>query len=105
VRESTIEGKVKAWARSKGILALKMTPRGVVGYPDDFFFYQRKVAIIEFKAPGKRPEPIQKVRMEELMDLGFPVLLCDDVDDGIMFLKAVFFGRQLDTPTLPREGC
>lgn len=98
--ERAIEGKVKSWAVSKGILPLKMTPRGVVGYPDDFFFESMgsrvgrpahpPICIIEFKTEKGRVSPIQEVRIKEMRDRGYPVLVCRKVEDGIQFLREVF---------------
>lgn len=99
-RESVIEKKVKDWAGQHGILPLKMTPHGVVGYPDDFFLggmgekwgwpTHPKTAIIEFKKEGADPKPIQRVRIGELQSRGYPVKVVRSVEDGIEFLREVF---------------
>ncbi len=84
--ESYIERKVKSWARSKGVLCLKLTPQGTAGYPDDLFLFRGRTALIEFKRPGGKPRPLQLVRIAELEQQGFPVGVIDNVDDGIAFL-------------------
>lgn len=86
VLESYIERKVKAWARSKGVLCLKLTPFGTAGYPDDLFLLGGRVAFVEFKQVGRKPRPLQHARIAELQKQGFPVKVIDNVDDGIAFL-------------------
>jgi hypothetical protein len=93
VRESYIEGKVKRWARAKGVLPLKMNPASTAGYPDDLFVFRGRVAFIEFKAPGRKPRPLQHARIAELREQGCPVGVIDNVDDGIAFLEAALLSR------------
>lgn len=93
MRESFVEGKVKRWARSKGVLALKMNPASTAGYPDDLFLFRGRACFVEFKAPGRKPRPLQSVRIAELEQQGFPVGVIDNVDDGIAFLDTSLLSR------------
>ena len=80
--ESKIERKFTVWCESVGILARKYTTPGRNGSPDHIFFYQGDVALIEFKQPGKKPDPLQIVEMEILQKAGMPVAWFDNVTDA-----------------------
>ena len=90
LRESDIEKRVKAWAKAHGILALKVSPAGTAGYPDDLFLFRGRVCFIEFKAPGCSPRPLQSARITDLQRRGFPVEVIDDVEHGKQFVRESF---------------
>lgn len=92
MRESKIEGRVKTWARSKGILPLKMSPVGTAGYPDDVFLHAGRCVFIEFKSSTGRLRPLQDVRIAELQRLGYPTAVVRTVDEGVEFLEANLLG-------------
>ena len=86
MRESYIEGRVKLWAVAHGVLPLKISPMGVTGYPDDLFLFGGRVCFIEFKAPGKKPKPLQAARIADLQRRGYAVAVIDDIKSGNNFL-------------------
>jgi len=47
------------------------------------------MALIEFKAEGKRPKPMQLYMINLLAKLGWPVTWVDNKDDGIRFLQRI----------------
>ena len=68
------------------ILALKTHVRA---WPDHIFFFPDGVAVfMEFKRSGKALSVHQRAAFETLKDLGFPVYLADDIDQGIEILRS-----------------
>jgi hypothetical protein len=97
--EVNIENEVVAWAKKKGFLTPKV--RFVeVGYPDRLFISPTGHTIfLEFKRPGKKPEPIQAYRINELNKRGIPAFWCDTAMGGLTILAAA-----LEPETLSGEG-
>jgi hypothetical protein len=97
--EVNIENEVVAWAKKKGFLTPKV--RFVeVGYPDRLFLSPKGHTIfIEFKRPGKRPEPIQAYRINELARRGIPAFWCDTVHGALTILAAA-----LEPEVVPRAS-
>ena len=91
MRESHIEKKSKEHARRQGWIARKWTSPGHSGVPDDLFFRAGVLLIVEFKAPGKKPTPLQLREHARLEAEGFPVHVIDDIDE---------FKRLLDENTV-----
>jgi hypothetical protein len=60
------------------------------GFPDFLCIYGAKACLIEFKAVGGDPSPKQKERIEHLQSIGFPVTVCDNIDDAKKFVGKVF---------------
>ena len=88
--ESKIERKFTVWCESVGILARKYTTPGRNGSPDHVFFYAGIAAFIEFKQPGKKPDPLQIVEMGLLHGAGMPVAWFDNVTDAQEWLCDLF---------------
>jgi hypothetical protein len=86
--ESAIERRVCAWAVSKGIMALKVSPMGMRGWPDRMFLYLGVVVFIEFKQQGKKATPLQNYRISALKANGFSAEVFDNADKAIAFLGA-----------------
>ena len=113
-RESQTEKDVCLWAKAHGILAVKFTPMGEVGWPDRIFLYKGKSVFIEFKATGKRARPLQEHRLEVLRDQQFIAKVHDNVDTAIQTLCSAFFpgngnssgnlSSSRRVPTGPRSG-
>lgn len=81
MRESEIEGSLRKEAKKMGGMAVKFVSPGFNGVPDRIVLLPgRKIAFVELKAPGKKPRPLQRKRMEQLKSLGFPVYVVDDVE-------------------------
>ena len=65
--ERQIENKLVAQAKKSGGLALKWTSPAFAGVPDRIVFHgQGRVTLVELKAPGKKPTPLQ-LRVHELL--------------------------------------
>jgi hypothetical protein len=91
-RESPVERAVVAYARGRGLVALKLTAGG--GYPDRVFFGpDGEHLFMEFKREGGEPGPRQRHRIAELEMLGHTVYTVDDSIEGIRLLKKYYFLR------------
>lgn len=93
--EKNIEGSVVKWAKERGFLTPKV--RFVeVGYPDRLFISPKGHTIfIEFKVPGKRPDPIQYYRLEQLRQRNIPAYWADTYVESINILKAALEPEEL----------
>jgi len=86
--EAPIENKVVDWAKRNGWYTLKINGMGKKGFPDHFFFASpRLLVMIEFKAPGRKPKPIQLYIHKILRALQWPVYVVDNVQQGIEILQ------------------
>jgi hypothetical protein len=69
--ESSIEKKAVAYAKSQGFLCFKFTCPGQQGVPDRLFISWQGISLfLEFKAPGKKPTPLQLRMLQKLRDQG-----------------------------------
>ena len=88
--ERTIENKVCKWAKDNEFMVIKFTPKGERGWPDRIFISPSGVHIwIEFKAPGKKPRPLQCYRMSCLVSQGVLTDWFDCPNKAIDRLKAL----------------
>ena len=79
VREKTIEQKLFIAVRAQGGIALKLANQGFTGLPDRLVLLPGgHVGFVEVKAPGKKPRPLQLMRLEMLRRLGFRVYVLDE---------------------------
>lgn len=96
VLEKDIEGSVVRWALKNGFLAPKVNFIEA-GWPDRLFISPHGHTIfIEFKQPGKYPDPLQRHRISQLTCRGIPAFWVDSIIGGITILQAA-----LETETVP----
>ena len=80
--EKHIENKCREIAKRRGYVFWKLVVQGYPGVPDRLMLSPGGSAIfIEFKAPGKKPTPLQLAWHDRLRKLGFPVHVIDNVPD------------------------
>lgn len=80
MKESVIERHLAVSVKRLGGMAVKFVSPGLDGVPDRIVLLPgRKIAFVEVKAKGKKPRPLQEKRKRQLMALGFPVYVIDDV--------------------------
>ena len=72
ISEQDVIDPVVEWAKDNGIVCIKFTPRGDVGWPDHVFILPLHGTHIwiEFKRPGKKPTPLQAHRIETINKQG-----------------------------------
>ena len=81
MRERTLERKLTQSVANMGGLALKFVSPGMAGVPDRLLLFpEGKIAFVEMKAPGKHPTKLQRLRHEQLRNLGFRVYVVDSID-------------------------
>lgn len=80
MREQHIEAVLKAHIEALGGLCWKLVCPGTTGVPDRICMVGGRVVFVEVKAPGEKPRPIQTRRIQQLRDLGFHVIVLDDID-------------------------
>lgn len=79
MREKTLEQSLVRAVRAAGGLAPKWVSPGLDGVPDRIVLLPGgRIAFAEIKAPGKKPRPIQEVRIRQLRRLGFQVYVIDN---------------------------
>ena len=89
--EKQIERYFCSKVKRLGGLAVKLSPAGTAGMPDRLVLLPgRRIAFVEFKAPGKKPRPLQQKRINELQKLGFRAVCLDSYRKVNAFLEAVF---------------
>lgn len=80
MRESTIEGRSVKYARTLGCEVYKLRGRAD---PDRLFIVPGRnlFFFVEFKAPGKKPEPHQIREHKRLRGKGLSVYVIDNFED------------------------
>ena len=86
--EADIEDAAVSWAKSRGWLAVKMTPHGQTGWPDRLFVWTCGIHVwIEFKAPGEVPRKLQMYRIKKLRERAVNAHWCDTLEQAKTLLK------------------
>jgi len=86
--ESAIEKKVCDYARKHGWLVYKFTSPQHRGVPDRIFISPGgSILFVEFKAPGKKPTPLQERELKKLEDHGCDAMWFDDADKAISHIS------------------
>jgi hypothetical protein len=81
-QEKHIEQRCRVIAKSRGWLFWKLTILGFPGVPDRVVLCPGgRIFFVEFKAPGKKPTPLQEAWHRKLRALGFMVYVIDAVAD------------------------
>lgn len=72
MRESVIEKYLVEQVKKRGGFTRKVNYQARKGAPDQWcFFPGGRLLMIECKAPGRKPEPLQIYEMEKLRGMGF----------------------------------
>ena len=80
MNEHHIEAQLKKAVEASGGLCWKLVCPGTSGVPDRLCLMGGQVVFVEVKAPGKKPRPIQRRRMNQLRQQGFTALVVDSMD-------------------------
>ena len=79
MREKVIEQKLVSEVKRHGGICPKWVCPSFDGMPDRLIFLPgRKFGMVEVKAPGESPRPLQLARHRLLAKLGFHVFVLDD---------------------------
>lgn len=82
MREKYIERQLALEVKRRGGICPKWVSPGFVGAPDRLVFLpDGKFGLVEVKAPGEKPRPIQESRYRLLGRLGFTVYILDREED------------------------
>lgn len=88
MEESKIEQYLKQQVEKLGGKAFKFTSPGVVGVPDRLVLLPGgRIILVELKAPGKKPRPIQVKVIEKIRSLGFRVEVIDNKEQVLEMLE------------------
>lgn len=79
-QEAALQTRCRTFAKRHGWWCAKFTSPGTSGVPDMIFIRNGKVVFVEFKAPGGKPTPLQKLTLETMAAHGATVAVCDSYD-------------------------
>lgn len=101
MRETNIERSLTKEAKRLGGLALKFVSPGAAGVPDRLVILpgdpcpacgrSARIGMLELKAPGKEPDPLQADWIEELQSRGVPATWTDS-KKGVRAALVLFGG-------------
>jgi len=81
MREKTVEQKLVQAVKARGGICPKFVSPGYDGMPDRLVFLPGKhFGLVEVKAPGEKPRPLQISRHRLLEKLGFDTYVLDGVE-------------------------
>ncbi|MGK2309281.1 VRR-NUC domain-containing protein [Cutibacterium sp. V970] len=80
MNEHHIEQALKTAVEADGGLCWKLVCPGTTGVPDRLCLMGGQIVFVEVKAPGKKPRPIQRRRMDQLAAHGFKTFVVDSID-------------------------
>ena len=82
MREKFIESKLVSEVKKRGGICPKWVCPSFDGMPDRLAFLPgRHFGMVEVKAPGEKPRPLQVSRHKLLQRLGFKVYILDAIED------------------------
>lgn len=82
MKESTLEKKSVAIAKSHGWLSYKFTSPQNSGVPDRLFIRNGKTIFVEFKRLGETPRPLQAKVISDMRSHGAVVHVIDNLGDA-----------------------
>lgn len=88
--ESKLQSKIRQDLEKQGWYVLKVIRCNLSGHPDINAFRNTKAIFIEVKAKGKKAEPLQLFRHDELEKRGFQTFIIDTWEQYLQ-LKPNFF--------------
>ncbi len=80
--EAQIERKVCSFAKVSGWLVFKWVSPNNRGVPDRIFIKDGRLVMVEFKALGKKPTPLQKRVLDKLINEKMEVHVINDIEQG-----------------------
>lgn len=90
MREKAIERSLVNEVKKRGGICPKLASPGFDGMPDRIMLLPGgKAGFVEVKAPGRKPEPLQRSRHGMLRRLGFKVFVLDDPEQIGGIINAV----------------
>jgi hypothetical protein len=88
--EKITEQKLSIAVKSAGGRCLKFTTPTLDGAPDRLILMPKgRIAFVEVKQKGKKPRPLQVLRMKQLSNLGFMCFVLDDIEQIPEIVKAL----------------
>lgn len=86
--ETDIEKEACSEICKLGAYAHKLAVNGVRGFPDRTIMLPgARTLYMEFKQPGKKADPLQRVWREHLEGLGFEWFLVESVEQAVQIVK------------------
>src|SRR5690606_18510015 len=80
MREQRIEDWLTSRLTKEGFLHLKLNVMGRRGCPDHLYFGGGRVFIVEYKAPGEKPRPLQDYVIRSLLKRFIKVFVVDTLE-------------------------
>ncbi len=88
--EKRIEAALVKATHQRGGLCLKFVSPSMAGVPDRIVLLPHgRMGFVEMKAPGKHPRLLQVNRIQQLQDLGFTALVCNNFNQIGGILNAI----------------
>ncbi|WP_352400123.1 VRR-NUC domain-containing protein [Anaerotignum sp.] len=91
MQEKEIEQYLVKRVKEMGGKAYKWVSPGNDGVPDRIVFFYGMTALVELKAPGKKPTPLQIAKHKELEKLGQRVFVLDSKEEVDQFIYSVWY--------------
>lgn len=88
--ESRIERKATEYAKSLGMLTLKLNVKGQAGWPDHIYIWNGHTWYVEYKAPGQKPRPLQAYIHQQLRDRHAVIRVVDNLIDARSIINALY---------------
>lgn len=77
--ERDVETPVVKYAEDLGCIVIKLNGPNNRGKPDRAFFFLNRTLVIEFKAPGEVPTPLQESWLVKFRKQGFTAVWHDNI--------------------------
>ena len=92
ITETDVETAVCSYARSLGWVNKKFKSPSNRNEPDQIFFRNSRIVLIEFKRPGKGPRRAQRRKLQQYRDMGFHAVWCNDIAEGNKIFRDIDAG-------------
>jgi Holliday junction resolvase len=89
MRESIIQTQIKKYLETNGWIVIKLIQTSCNGIPDLMALKNGRTVFVEVKQPGKKPNDLQKYRIEKLNKAGFAAIAATSVADVVNFFAAM----------------
>jgi Holliday junction resolvase len=89
MRESIIQTQIKKYLETNGWMVIKLIQTSCNGIPDLMALKNGRTVFVEVKQPGKKPNDLQKYRIEKLNKAGFAAIAATSVADVSNFFAAM----------------